>query len=292
VPDAHAHLALLAEPERVVERAAAAGVGPIVAVSMDARDSEATLRLRERHPGLVLAAIGLHPSRVTELGPGEARAQFRMIESLAASADCIGEVGLDYKDARTQEERAVQQELLALQLDLARRVRKPVNLHTRRADRELLQTAEEFRRESGCGALLHWFTHSMKLARRAAEAGCLVSCGPSVLLTRPLPSESAAGAAPGGPSSLDVAASVPPGALLVETDTPVEYGPLGAAEPSWARRVLEAIAARMSLQSGADAERVAAALAASVAENLERWRLSPDRSAGPAAERPFPRGPS
>src|SRR5262245_2358358 len=163
VPDAHCHLSRLLDPERAVEEAVASGVSPVLAVSMDATEAEAVLALRERLRPHVLAGVGLHPSRLVELSADEQEGHLRRLEVLAAEADCIGEIGLDWKDAPDAALRRRQSEALDRQLAVAAAHRLPVNLHTRRADRELVERAGRFRADTGLGALLHWFTHSRKL---------------------------------------------------------------------------------------------------------------------------------
>jgi len=227
IPDAHCHLDQLKDPGRAVEEAAAAGVGPVLAVAMDAASAETILALRARRPGEVLAGVGLHPSRVPELSPQELERELRRLEALLDDADVVGEIGLDYKDATTEQTQARQREALARQMDWAAARRLPVNLHSRRADREVLDAAIGFREKTGLGAVMHWFTHSTKLARRCAASGVFISPGPSVLVD---------------PKTRDVAAAIDASILLVETDAPVVYGDEGAARPAWARRVLERLA--------------------------------------------------
>lgn len=227
IPDAHCHLDQVPDPDRAVEEAAGAGVGPILAVSMDAASAQTVLTLRARHPGRVLAGIGLHPSRIPELSPSEQERDLRGLEGLLDDADFIGEIGLDYKDATDDATRARQRDALARQLDWAQARRLPVNLHSRRADRDVLEAAIAFRSRTGLGAVMHWFTHSAKLARQCAAHGVFISPGPSVLVD---------------PRTRDVASAIEASILLVETDAPVVYGSEGAARPSWSRRVLERLA--------------------------------------------------
>jgi TatD DNase family protein len=227
IPDAHCHLDQVPDPDSAIDEAAEAGVGPILAVSMDAASAERILELRERHTGRVLAGVGLHPSRVAEMSADDQEREMRVLESLVAHADFVGEIGLDYKDATTVEQRGRQRDALARQLEWASTWGRPVNLHSRRADREVLDAAIAFRQRTGRGAVMHWFTHSKKLARLCAEHGIFISAGPSVLVD---------------PRTRDVAAAIDMSILLVETDAPVVYGGEGEAHPAWARRVLENLA--------------------------------------------------
>ena len=248
IPDAHCHLDQVDDPGRAVEEAAAAGVGPILAVSMDAGSAEIVLRMRQRYPGQVLAGIGLHPSRVPELTSEQMEHELRRLEALLPGADFVGEVGLDHKDALEQRDRARQREALDRQLSWAASHRLPVNLHSRRADREVLEAAIAFRERTGLGCLMHWFTHSKKLSRVCAVNGIFISPGPSIL---------------DDPKSAEVAGSIPRSILLVETDSPVVYGAAGPARPAWARQVL----IRLADLHGIDLE----LLEQSISSNFERY---------------------
>ena len=257
VGDAHCHLADLPDPDAAVAGAADAGVARILAVAMGPGDGARVLELKRRHPGSVLAGAGLHPSRVPRISDAEASTELALVAERAGQADFIGEIGLDYKDAPDAESRRRQREILERLLDIAEHARLPVNMHTRRADRDLVEVARSFTRRTGLPALLHWFTHSRGLARRCGEAGIYISAGPSIEIDT---------------EQARVAGVIAPDFLLVETDSPVEYAGR-AANPAWASRVSEALAAAR----GEDP----ASLRTRLAANLERY-LAAGRNPTPA----------
>jgi TatD DNase family protein len=250
VGDAHCHLGDLRNPEEALDEARAAGVGPVVAVSMGPHDARRVLELRLSHPNMVRAGVGLHPSRVPALSDEELRGELSLAAERAPAADLIGEIGLDYKDATDPSQQRRQREVLQAMLDLAARCGRPVNLHTRRADRDLMEAAVSFTRRTGLPALLHWFTHSAKMARACGEAGLFISAGPSILTDA---------------RQAEVARAIHRDFLLVETDAPVVYAG-GEASPAWAARVMS----RLAEARGEDP----AALAEQVAANLGRYLMS------------------
>jgi TatD DNase family protein len=162
----------------------------------------------------------------------------------------LGEVGLDFKDARDAVQQERQREALRAQLEWAAAMRKPVNVHCRRAEREIAGVAAEFARRTGLGVDLHWFTHSEKMARVCAEAGVFISPGPSILHDE---------------KQARVAARIAADWLLLETDSPVEYGG-EPARPAWAARV----ARRLAELRGEPFE----VLAARLQSNLRRYRVT------------------
>jgi TatD DNase family protein len=250
VPDAHCHLAALPDAEAAVLEAIAAGVTPILAVAMEPAEFAAGFALRSRFPGHVLAGVGIHPSRVPMLDDAALAAELAEVEGAAAEADFVGEVGLDYKDAPEPFQQKRQREALDRQLAIAEDRMLPVNLHTRRADSDLLAVATAFTRRTGLPALLHWFTHSRRLAHHGTEAGLFISVGPSILID---------------PRQAQVAVEIDPDFLLVETDSPVAYGGESAC-PAWAVRV----AAALAHVRGEDLDVMQARLTANLARFMHR----------------------
>ncbi len=227
IPDAHCHLDALADPAQALDEALAAGVGPVLAVGMCAASSRRALALRALHPHQVRAAVGLHPSEIPRLDAGALQRELDFVRDALGTADALGEVGLDFKDAVDAVQRDRQRQALQQQLEWAAALRKPANVHCRRAEREIFTTAAEFVARTGLGVNLHWFTHSLKLAKAAAASGLFISPGPSIL---------------DDPEQAAVAAAIDGDWLLVETDSPVKFGGQPA-RPAWARQVAERLAA-------------------------------------------------
>lgn len=226
VPDAHCHLDLLAEPERAIEAALVAGVGPILTVATEQSASERALQLREAYPGSVLVAVGVHPSTIPKLDDAELEAELDYVRQTLPAADALGEVGLDFRDATDDRQRERQRRALDRQLDWAAQHHKPVSVHNRRAEHEIVDRMAAFVQQTSLGVNLHWFTHSEKLARRCAAHGLYISPGPAILHSEP---------------QAGVARCIEAQWLLLETDSPVEFAG-EPAQPAWARQVAEQLA--------------------------------------------------
>src|SRR6058998_421767 len=87
VPDVHCHLEQLRDPARAVQDAVKKGVGPILAVGMEQGSSERTLALREQFPGVVLAAVGVHPSEIHGMDDAQLRDELDFVRDTLAAAD-------------------------------------------------------------------------------------------------------------------------------------------------------------------------------------------------------------
>lgn len=198
--DSHTHLDHLPHPgDEAVEAARAAGVTRLLTVGTQPASWHAALAAAERHDG-VRAAVGMHPNSAAELD-AEAEA---LLERLARHPRCaaVGETGLDYYRAGAPREDQLRS--FTAHADLARRVGKPLVIHTRDADQDTLDLLAE--RAGGLRVVLHCFSMPERLDE-CLERGYWISFAGNV--TYPRNSELAA-----------AAERVPLDSLLVETDAP------------------------------------------------------------------------
>jgi TatD DNase family protein len=196
VIDTHAHLDPEEAPE-ILARARDAGVQRVITVGTTLAGARTALELAERNEG-VYAALGIHPHNAD----GTDGDHLEELESLLGHerAVAVGETGLDY--FREYAPHEAQRDLFERQLDLARKLGKPVVIHTRVAEDDTLVMLAGF---AGT-VVLHCFS-SPPLLEPALERGWYVSFAGNV--TYPKASE-----------LRDAATRVPADRLLAETDSP------------------------------------------------------------------------
>jgi TatD DNase family protein len=208
--DAHTHLdacgAEDAEGVRaIVDRAAAVGVTAVVTVADDL-DSARWVTGAAQWDNRVNAAVALHPTRADALTEA-ARAE---IERLAAHPRvvAVGETGMDlYWPGRLAgcAEPGVQRAAFAWHIDLAKRTGKPLMIHNREADAEVLDVLR------GEGApdtvIFHCFSSDSAMARRCVDAGWLLSLSGTVSFRN-------------ARALREAVPLIPVERLLVETDAP------------------------------------------------------------------------
>jgi TatD DNase family protein len=208
--DAHTHLDACgaqdsADVVAIVERAAAVGVGAVVTIADDLDSARWVTRAAEWDPR-VYAAVALHPTRADALNDA-ARAE---IERLAAHPRvvAVGESGLDlYWPGRLDgcAQVGVQREAFAWHIDLAKRCGKPLMIHNREADAEVLDV---LRAEGAPDVVIfHCFSSDSAMARRCVDAGWLLSLSGTVSFRNAL-------------ALREAVPLIPPEQLLVETDAP------------------------------------------------------------------------
>lgn len=204
--DTHAHLdddRFAADLDAVVARADAAGVERVITIGTDAATSARNVELAGRFP-LLRAAVGVQPNHVAEAQPGD----WDAVRELARHPTCvaIGETGLDrYWDRAPF---PLQEDYFARHLALSRETTKPVVIHCRAAEADVVRMLRaEVDARGPVAGVMHSFTGDAETARACLEMGLYISFAGMVTYKN-------------AEDLRRVAATVPLDRLLVETDSP------------------------------------------------------------------------
>ncbi|MCL4848589.1 MAG: TatD family hydrolase [Acidobacteria bacterium] len=208
--DSHCHLAdeaFAADADAVVARAIDAGLaGALCIVDVgDPGEARRATALGARWSGLRLAA-GVHPHRAGDW-TGRVDAVAPAVETAIASwpgAVAVGEIGLDFHYDFSPHD--VQREVFVAQVALARRLGRPVVLHAREADEEVLDLLETVGGGEVRG-VFHCYTGTTRTAERLVAAGFHLGIGGIVTF-------------PKGGNVREVVRAAPLERLLIETDSP------------------------------------------------------------------------
>jgi len=201
--DTHAHLDFSqfdADREQVIERASEAEVRTILSIGIALATSRKNISLAETYPS-VYAAVGVHPHDVTRIQEGELEQLRELVHHPRVKA--IGEVGLDYY--RNLSPGELQRRSLRTFLDWSLETGKPLIIHTREADADILRLLREKSRSHWRG-VFHCFPGDLAMAEEVMALGFHLS------FTGVVTFKNAAMA--------DVAARVPLHRMLLETDCP------------------------------------------------------------------------
>lgn len=208
--DAHTHLAACggrdADSVRaILDHAETVGVGQVVTVADDMIDARWALDAAH-WDDRAFAAVALHPTHAGDLDDA-ARTE---LEQMAADPRvvAIGETGLDYYWPGKSESAAspgVQKEAFAWHIDLAKRIGKPLMIHNREADHDLLDIlAAEGPPDS---VIMHCFSGDRNVARECIDRGYFLSFAGTVTFAN-------------AAELRESAHLVPDEQILVETDAP------------------------------------------------------------------------
>ncbi|MDZ4264365.1 MAG: TatD family hydrolase [Mycobacterium sp.] len=208
--DAHTHLDACGATDAagvraILDRAGQVGVRAVVTIADDLAAARWAVEAAEWDPR-VYAAVALHPTRANALTE-EART---VIERLAGHPRvvAVGETGMDmYWPGRLEgcAEPGAQRDAFAWHIDLAKRTGKPLMIHNRDADAEVLDV---LRAEGPPETVIfHCFSSGVEMARTCVAAGWVLSLSGTVSFRN-------------ARALREAAALIPPEQLLVETDAP------------------------------------------------------------------------
>jgi TatD DNase family protein len=170
--DTHCHLdhePFDADRGECIARALQSGVTRMITIGTGKglTGAHRAIALAEQHP-MIWASVGIHPHSAGEaFEPAE-------LERLAQHPRvvAIGETGLDfYRDWSPVDK---QYEVFRLQIELAKKVRKPLIIHSRNAGLECLRMLIENNARE-VGGVLHCFSEDASFASRLKEINFLVS---------------------------------------------------------------------------------------------------------------------
>jgi TatD DNase family protein len=208
--DAHTHLDACGATDAgsvaaIVDRAEAVGVQAVVTIADDLESARWVTEAADWDPR-VYAAVALHPTRANALTEEAKTVIERLAEHPRVVA--VGETGMDmYWPGKLDgcAEPAEQRDAFAWHIDLAKRTGKPLMIHNREADAEVLDVLKsEGAPET---VIFHCFSSDAAMARTCVANGWLLSLAGTVSFKN-------------ARDLREAAKLIPPGQLLVETDAP------------------------------------------------------------------------
>lgn len=172
--DTHAHYddeAFEQDRKELLSGLQDAGIEAVVNISANIQGVKHTLELINQYP-FIYGAVGVHPSETGELN----HTLLNWLEEMARKPKvvAIGEIGLDYHWEEPEKE--VQKHWFIRQLDLARRVKLPVVIHSRDAAKDTLDIMKEGKAEE-TGGVIHCFSYGTDMAREYLNMGFYLGIG-------------------------------------------------------------------------------------------------------------------
>ena len=203
--DSHCHLnyeGLVERQDEVLGNARQRGVQGFLNISTRQREWGDVIAVAERNRD-VWASVGVHPHEADahpDLGAqalAEATSHSRVI--------AIGECGLDYYYDKS--DRQAQRERFEAHIEAARQTGLPLIVHTRDAEEDTAEILTRAVKEKDVAGVLHCFTGTAELARKALDLGFFISLSGIVTFKNARDLQ-------------ETAKWLPADMMLVETDSP------------------------------------------------------------------------
>lgn len=238
--DVHCHLMhemFKKDLNQVIESAKKNNVKAIITSGVNTPTNREALELAEKYPDIIKCSLGVYPVDALGVIEGDESGLTRAIAPMNVDEEiefiaknknkiiAVGEAGLDFKIYNKEEQVIKQKENFMKVIELCEKIKKPLVVHSRRAEKECVEMLETstLRRVD-----LHCFEGNKKIIKKAEELGYCFSIPPLILKLQHFQTMT---------EMVDI------NQLLTETDAPWLSGIPGERnEPSFVERVIKKIA--------------------------------------------------
>ena len=202
--DTHAHLFypnFNEDVDEVINRAKDAGVHCIIVPATDIESSHKVIKLVEKYD-FIYGAVGIHPHDTTNW-------QNSIIDEISELANhekivAIGEIGLDYFYDFSPKEKQIA--AFKAQIDLALKINKPIIVHTRDSDDDMMNVIRTYK-NSGLKAQFHCFNGTLQNAKELVRLNHFISFTGNITFKK-------------SDNLRDIAANLSLESIMLETDSP------------------------------------------------------------------------
>ena len=200
--DSHAHI--FSEEFRedfteVLQRAEEKHVHRIMIVTTQPGEARQAMAFAAQDPYRFQVAYGIHPEDITRVNEEMIREMEEIVSDPGITA--VGEIGLDYH--WEPEYKSEQKELFIRQIEIARKVNKPILVHCRDA----IQDTFDIMKEHRVPGLMHCFPGSAEMGIEFTKLGYYIALGGAATFKN-------------ARHALEVCRAIDPKYLLTETDCP------------------------------------------------------------------------
>jgi TatD DNase family protein len=175
--DTHAHLNFPdfeKDLDDVIKRSIENDVTKIICVSSSLKDSVKALEIAKKYPGVVYAAVGIHPNQTDFQEKLPVKEQIVKLKTLIKKNQIIalGECGLDFSGVSGLEENRGQVDQIFLfkkQIELAQENHLPLIVHSRKALPQVLEILNPFKNK--ITGVFHCYSGGKKDIKKIEEVG-------------------------------------------------------------------------------------------------------------------------
>ena len=193
--DVHCHLThdqFKDKLDEVLQRAQKAGLKIIIVSGVNPQANREVLDLAKKHPKLIKVSLGIYPIDALGLAEGDTglprqtekinlEEELKFIEKNKDKIVSIGEIGMDFHWADKEKTYAQQAENFRKIIRFAIKIKKPIVIHSRKAEEECLQILEEEIKNKEIPVIQHCFSGRKALMTKGVELGHYFSIPPCIV---------------------------------------------------------------------------------------------------------------
>lgn len=216
--DVHCHLnfkAFANDYDAVIKRAVEAGVDTIINVGTKLDSSKRAVELTQQYENLY-AIVGVHPHHADKIELGSNwLIELEAITKSSPKVVAIGEIGMDnyhYQSNGITDPKA-QRELFERQIELAHKLKLPLQIHNRHAGNDILEVLNANKNLlMKIPGMFHCFSGDLNFLKSVLDLGFFVGFDGNITYK---------GLAPGEDTALpDLVKAAPLDRIVIETDSP------------------------------------------------------------------------
>lgn len=206
--DIHTHVNFSdfnADREEVIKRCLDNNIW-MINVGADLESSRGAVDWAGKYSEGVYATVGLHPTDYSGDALGHSVSELRELAG-SPKVVAIGECGLEYFRVKDESERERQGKIFREQIELALELDKPLVIHCREAQDDVIKILEEYKKvgEEKLRGDLHFFSGNLEQAQKYIELGFLISFTGVITFTKDYD---------------EVVKNIPLEKIMIETDAP------------------------------------------------------------------------
>lgn len=147
------------------------GIGRVVNIGASVNSCKKTLQLMDQYD-FIYGALGIHPCDTGEL----TEADMTWLEEICQHPKCVavGEIGLDYY--WDEPDREIQKKWFERQIELARKIDKPMVIHSREAAKDTLDMMQALKAQE-IGGVMHCYSYTKETAKTILDMNFYVGVG-------------------------------------------------------------------------------------------------------------------
>jgi TatD DNase family protein len=158
--DLHCHFDKLENLENVIKNAREKRVGIIVSNGTNVESNREVLKLSKEFDE-IRCALGMYPIDCLSMDYEEIDKELDFIKNNKDKIIAIGEVGLDFKEDLKENDKQIR--VFKKIVELANEIDKPLIIHSRKAEKEVIDILEELKARK---VVMHCFSGKLKMVER------------------------------------------------------------------------------------------------------------------------------